>query len=274
MSVAQTLIIEAVRAGVLLYPEHGRLRYKALTTMPSGLASRLRSNKSDVLAVLGAADNADIDTHMVSTVDIEMRQGITAQRVSQVALEFTGASESEMAPVNDATRTLETDSADAITTFKKNAAAALYSPKELMLLCAVSARPGDLPTVDLIKAMFAQPSAPGKTFGAKGRGYSQECFGRHFRGGGVPGATLVDIWRDPTCPPRKTAARLIRHARRAGDHEHAVSLRDAWQERVAICTIDGELNQVDAEQIALREVTGLNVSTASRYSIDNAQLIG
>ena len=138
----------------------------------------------------------------------------------------------------------------------------IYCPKELKLLDAVGVRPGDLPTVDLIKATFAQSPAPGDVFAARDRGYSQGGFRGHFQGGGVPGATLVDIWHDPAAAPRRSAARLIRHARRAGDHEHAVSLRDAWQERVAICTIDGELDQVDAEQIALREIQDLQAQWA------------
>ena len=49
---------------------------------------------------------------------------------------------------------------------------------------------------------------------------------------------------------RNGAARLIRGARRAGDVELAATLRDAWRERVAICTLEGELSVRDAERVA------------------------
>ena len=53
---------------------------------------------------------------------------------------------------------------------------------------------------------------------------------------------------------RDGAARLIRNARRVGDGGRAVALRDAWQERLAICTMDGGLSVRDAERAALDEL--------------------
>lgn len=53
---------------------------------------------------------------------------------------------------------------------------------------------------------------------------------------------------------RDGAARLIRAARRGGNVERAVALRDAWQERLAICTVDGDLSIRDAEAVALDEL--------------------
>ncbi len=58
---------------------------------------------------------------------------------------------------------------------------------------------------------------------------------------------------------RDGAARMIREARRGsarrdGDVGRAVAMRDAWRERLAICTVDGELPVWDAERIALDEL--------------------
>lgn len=53
---------------------------------------------------------------------------------------------------------------------------------------------------------------------------------------------------------RDGAARLIRDARRGGDAERAVTLRDAWRERLAICTVDGGIPLADAEPLALDEL--------------------
>lgn len=55
--------------------------------------------------------------------------------------------------------------------------------------------------------------------------------------------------------PRQQAADLIRQARRA-DHGRAVAMRDAWAERMAICTIDG-MSEADAERVALAELAGM-----------------
>ncbi len=62
---------------------------------------------------------------------------------------------------------------------------------------------------------------------------------------------------DGLSPARDEAARLIRDARRGGDNGRAAALRDAWRERLASCTIDGELPQADAEAIALDELRSI-----------------
>ena len=56
---------------------------------------------------------------------------------------------------------------------------------------------------------------------------------------------------------RDGAARLIRDARRGGDDGRAVALRDAWRERLAICTMDGNLPVRDAEGVALNELRSI-----------------
>ncbi len=53
---------------------------------------------------------------------------------------------------------------------------------------------------------------------------------------------------------RDETARLIRDARRGGDNGRAAALRDAWRERMAICTMDGAISLADAERIALDEL--------------------
>ena len=67
------------------------------------------------------------------------------------------------------------------------------------------------------------------------------------------GATMLDVRPDLTWP-RRRAARLIRAARRAGDHNRGVAMRDAWRERVAICQIDGVLALTEAERVAIAEL--------------------
>ena len=67
-------------------------------------------------------------------------------------------------------------------------------------------------------------------------------------------ATVIDVQPDPTWP-RRRAARLVRQVRRAGGRVRAIILRDAWHERVAICTIDGGLSVEDAGMIAVEEIT-------------------
>ena len=68
------------------------------------------------------------------------------------------------------------------------------------------------------------------------------------------GVEVVACGLDPTWSPRRHAARVIREARRVGDRDRAVSLRDGWRERVAICMIDGGLSEREAEQVAVGEV--------------------
>lgn len=103
---------------------------------------------------------------------------------------------------------------------------ALWSEDELAMLARAGTAPADLPLVSAVKDTFAE-------FGATV--VSIEL--AHGRGG----------WT------RRRAAGLIRHARKRSDGE-AVAMRDAWDERLAICTIDGGLTEDHAEQVALDEL--------------------
>ena len=55
---------------------------------------------------------------------------------------------------------------------------------------------------------------------------------------------------------RRQVAGLLRQARRT-QRDVAVAMRDAWDERLAICTIDGGLAEVHAEQVALAGIQEL-----------------
>ncbi len=68
------------------------------------------------------------------------------------------------------------------------------------------------------------------------------------------GSVTVEAVRPFKSAARDEAARLIRDARRGGDVGRAVALRDAWRERLAICTMDGDLPLRDAERVALDEL--------------------
>ena len=95
--------------------------------------------------------------------------------------------------------------------------------------------PADLPLVSAVKDAFADDSGGGATVvsieAARGRGG----------------------WT------RRQVAELIRHARRhrAGK---ALAMRDAWAERLAVCTIDGGQTDDGAEQVALAELKNFLLS--------------
>jgi hypothetical protein len=103
---------------------------------------------------------------------------------------------------------------------------ALWSEVELATLARAGKTPADLTLVSEVKDVFAE-------FGAS-----------------VAGIILEHRSRGHA---RRLAAQLIHEARRR-DKGEAVALRDAWTERLAICTIDGGLSDGTAEQVALEEL--------------------
>lgn len=80
------------------------------------------------------------------------------------------------------------------------------------------------------------------------------------------GTTVVNVRTDPAWA-RRQAAGLIRDSRLAGNKGKAVALRDAWHERLAICTIDDGLSQVEAESVALEEINQI-----TKVIVDKAHL--
>jgi hypothetical protein len=71
---------------------------------------------------------------------------------------------------------------------------------------------------------------------------------------GVFGSLCVEaVESDGNTPPRLRAAAVFRRSRRS-DRPRSRALRDGWHERLSICTIDGGLDERDAEQIAAMEV--------------------
>jgi hypothetical protein len=99
---------------------------------------------------------------------------------------------------------------------------AIYTPRECGVLAAAGVRPGDLRLVDQVKLTF-------------------------------PRAMVIGARRSAP-DPRRQAADLIRRARRGNDARLAVLLRDAWCERIALCTVDGALPVKDAEAVAIKEL--------------------
>jgi len=106
----------------------------------------------------------------------------------------------------------------------------LWSEDELAMLARAGTTPADLPLVSAVKDAFAD-------FGATVVSVEPA----HGRGG----------WTRRKI--RGRAAELIRDSRRHNAGE-AVAMRDAWWERLAICTIDGGLTEDHAEQVALNEL--------------------
>ncbi len=69
----------------------------------------------------------------------------------------------------------------------------------------------------------------------------------------VFGSVSVEaIEGDASMSPRQRAADAIRHARQT-DRPRARALRDGWHERIAICVVDGGLDERSAERIAAME---------------------
>lgn len=103
----------------------------------------------------------------------------------------------------------------------------LWSEDELAMLARAGTTPADLPLVSAVKDAFGATVVSIES--------------THGRGG----------WT------RRRAAELIRDARRheiRGQAGEAVAMRDAWRERLAICTFDGGLTEDHAEQVALEEL--------------------
>lgn len=113
---------------------------------------------------------------------------------------------------------------------RQKAGRGLWSENELAMLARAGTTPADLPLVSAVKDTFADLGAT-----------VVSCESAHGRGG----------WT------RRRAAELIRNARRRDIREktgEAVAMRDAWRERLAVCTIDGGLTEDRAEQVALDEL--------------------
>lgn len=106
---------------------------------------------------------------------------------------------------------------------------ALWNEDELAMLGRTGKTPADLPLLSDAKDAFAE-------FGAT----MVSITTKHGRGGHA----------------RRLAGKLIRDARRR-DRGEAVAMRDAWAERLAVCTIDGGFRKDHAEQVALKELQNM-----------------
>lgn len=70
------------------------------------------------------------------------------------------------------------------------------------------------------------------------------------------GVTLLDIRPDPDWPRHRLEV-MIDQAEQRGDQDLARRIRDTWQERIALCMIDRDLSESDAEQVALKEIEAI-----------------
>lgn len=107
---------------------------------------------------------------------------------------------------------------------------ALWSEDELAILARSGTSVTDLPLVSAVKSAFAGIGATVVSVESK-----------YGRGG----------WT------RRQAAKLIRRARGRSPAE-GVFMRCVWAERLAICMIDGELSEGEAERIALSDLEKIN----------------
>lgn len=154
MTPAQAIIVDAMRAGVLLYLAGDTLRYKAIRRMPSDLAEQVKANKSSLLALLRPSPKEAPDT----TDATHGRPNDLVATLRDVMAPWT------LELVSDTTAAF------------------------------VASNPARQVVIDLLLPVFR---------------------------------------RDP---------------------ELGIAMRDAWAERLAICTVDGGLSVEDSEQIALEEL--------------------
>lgn len=113
---------------------------------------------------------------------------------------------------------------------------ALWSEDELAMLGRAGKTPADLPLLMDVKDAFAEYGATVVSITTKTHGCGSEA--------------------------RRLAGKLIREARRR-DRGEAVAMRDAWAERLAVCTIDGGFSEDHAEQVALKELQTMLFSGTS-----------
>ena len=71
------------------------------------------------------------------------------------------------------------------------------------------------------------------------------------------GATPASSAQAKSISPRAEAATLLRRARLLGHRGRAAAMRDAWQERLAVCAIDGGIPLARAELVAVEELRRL-----------------
>ena len=112
---------------------------------------------------------------------------------------------------------------------------ALWSEDELAMLGRAGKTPANLPLLAEVKDAFAE-------FGAT----MVSITTKYGRGGHA----------------RRLAGKLIRKARQH-DRGEAVAMRDAWAERLAVCTIVGRLSEQQVEQVALKELQDMLFSRSS-----------
>jgi hypothetical protein len=57
--------------------------------------------------------------------------------------------------------------------------------------------------------------------------------------------------------PAAEAEAIMRHVRACGDDDLAEAMAEAWEERLAICTVDGGLTLAEAEAVALEQLRNI-----------------
>jgi TubC N-terminal docking domain len=72
--------------------------------------------------------------------------------------------------------------------------------------------------------------------------------------------SIEAIEGDGSMSPRQRAAAAMRQVRQT-DRPRARALRDGWRERLAICIVDGGIDEHDAEKIAADELETLILAT-------------
>jgi hypothetical protein len=229
--------VESVRAGVLPVVEGDALRLKAIERVPPDLRERIREHKGELLELLSPreAPAGDAET---SAPDVSVSETPTTAPVSEgFGYGYTGdtpgaASEAHRDSPGEAAAPPAADDADvSLAEPAKGKALADLHATEAAALAHAGTDLQELPTVAAVR--------------------------RDFSGARIEAVARLGPADERLPPePRRAAATLIRGARRRGDTGEAVALRDAWRERVAICTVDGGLSEGEAQEVAAEELIG------------------
>jgi len=194
----------------------------SITTDPGGVAGILADVARRGITLQAHAGKVRFRPRSAMTPDLAQR--IKAHRSALLAL-LSDTTTPDVAAIGP--REAESGVSSVLSVSERvRAGRGLWSEDELAMLARAGNTPADLPLVSAVKDAFAD-------FGATV--VSVEA--AHGRGG----------WT------RRRAAELIHDSRRHSAGE-AVAMRDAWRERLAVCTIDGGLTEDHAEQVALDEL--------------------
>jgi hypothetical protein len=214
----RALLAECARAGLLLTVEGGQLFIEPPGRIAPALRERLRARREDLISALDRPRGAWAPSSRLRAP--ESGSGSSGAVGQPTAAIRTAAAPRSAAPQWGRPADPSADHA---------AAAAIASQRR---------GPADL--TDAARDAGSLSSSP-------------SGMGRSSSADQLIGA----VGAEQPSSPRARVALLLRQLRKRGDRLRAIDLRDAWEERLAICCIDGALPLSRAQVIACDEVERL-----------------